>query len=305
MHLELDPDSILPPRSAARGSPATHAGTSKGVAAFRQESLLLCWRLHLREMSSGHFRELSSNCPPSHFPASPGRLHCRQIRARPRHPSHPQPRPLVRDDQLGRRLFSNRLDPGRRVKSGGEPSGWIWSSAPGKWARAISTGKAAGSFNFRFPTLPRPGAGSTVRAIPTGRRFFDRDVIPRCLECHATYFEVVSEKDPTQPYLSNVYNKDNYLLGVTCERCHGPGALHSANPQARSTSESSSAADIVHPGKIGRERQITLCAQCHSGHLVPREGPFSFRPGPGPRGFHRCGEPPGQAQRGSAHHQSA
>ena len=118
---------------------------------------------------------------------------------------------------------------------------------------------------------------------PDGEAFFDRDVIPRCLECHATYFEVVSEKDPTQPYLSNVYNKNNYLLGVTCERCHGPGALHSANPLSRS--ESSSAAAIVHPGRIGRQPQVTLCAQCHSGHLVPREGPFSFRPGQGPEAF--------------------
>ena len=120
---------------------------------------------------------------------------------------------------------------------------------------------------------------------PDGKAFFDRDVIPRCLECHATYFEVVSKKDPTRPYLSNVYNKDNYLLGVTCERCHGPGAFHAASPQRRSDSESSSLRGIVHPGKIGRELQITLCAQCHSGHLVPREGPFSFRPGQGPEAF--------------------
>ncbi len=118
---------------------------------------------------------------------------------------------------------------------------------------------------------------------PDGKAFFDRDVIPRCLECHATYFEVISERDPTRPYMSNVYKRDNYLLGVTCERCHGPGALHSKNPQA--APGSSPAPGIVHPGKIDRERQMTLCAQCHSGHLVPREGPFSFRPGQGPEEF--------------------
>ena len=64
---------------------------------------------------------------------------------------------------------------------------------------------------------------------PDGKAYFDRPVIPRCVECHATYFEVVSEEDPMRPYLSNAYSRDNYLLGITCERCHGPGDLHSKN----------------------------------------------------------------------------
>lgn len=118
---------------------------------------------------------------------------------------------------------------------------------------------------------------------PDGQAYFDRPVNPRCLECHATYFEVDSEEDPMRPYLSNVYSRNNYLLGVTCERCHGPGGLHSKNPPERSGSGASS--DIVHPGKLERELQMTLCAQCHSGHLVPRNGPFSFRPGQGPEAF--------------------
>ena len=118
---------------------------------------------------------------------------------------------------------------------------------------------------------------------PDGQAYFDRPVNPRCLECHSTYFEVVSEKDPMRPYLSNVYSRDNYLLGVTCESCHGPGGLHSKNPLERSNSGAT--AHIVHPGKLDRQLRMTLCAQCHSGHLVPRNGPFSFRPGQGPEAF--------------------
>ncbi len=118
---------------------------------------------------------------------------------------------------------------------------------------------------------------------PDGQAYFDRPVNSRCLECHATFFEVVSEEDPMRPYLSNVYRQDHYLLGVTCESCHGPGGLHSNNPLERS--DSGATADIVHPGKLDRQLRMTLCAQCHSGHLVPRNGPFSFRPGQGPEAF--------------------
>ena len=118
---------------------------------------------------------------------------------------------------------------------------------------------------------------------PDGKAYFDRPVIPRCLECHATHFEVDSEEDPMRPYLSNAYSRDHHLLGVTCERCHGPGSLHSKN--RLEGSGSGATADIVHPGRLGRELQMTLCAQCHSGHLVPRDGPFSFKPGQGPEAF--------------------
>ena len=118
---------------------------------------------------------------------------------------------------------------------------------------------------------------------PDGQAYFDRPVNPRCLECHATFFEVVSEEDPMRPYLSNVYRQDHYLLGVTCESCHGPGGLHSKNRLERS--DSGATADIVHPGKLDRQLRMTLCAQCHSGHLVPRNGPFSFRPGQGTEAF--------------------
>jgi len=45
---------------------------------------------------------------------------------------------------------------------------------------------------------------------------FNRPVIPRCLECHATYFDAT----PPPP---NRYKVTGFLLGIDCEKCHGPG----------------------------------------------------------------------------------
>ena len=48
---------------------------------------------------------------------------------------------------------------------------------------------------------------------------FDRPIIPRCLECHASYFEAL-------PPPSNKYSTTGFSLGIGCEKCHGPGREH-------------------------------------------------------------------------------
>ena len=99
---------------------------------------------------------------------------------------------------------------------------------------------------------------------------FSRPMMPRCLECHTTWFEHVAGTE-------NQYNRDGFILGVTCEKCHGPGydhsSFHKAHPEAKS------AEAIVHPGRLSRDRLIDLCAQCHSNAIKYRKPPLSYRPG--------------------------
>jgi tetratricopeptide (TPR) repeat protein len=65
------------------------------------------------------------------------------------------------------------------------------------------------------------------------------------------------------------------ILGVTCERCHGPGREHAAHHRQH---QGDAAHAIVHPGNLPRERLMEVCTQCHSN--VRRRGPlFSYRPG--------------------------
>ncbi|HEX5833163.1 MAG TPA: multiheme c-type cytochrome [Pyrinomonadaceae bacterium] len=99
---------------------------------------------------------------------------------------------------------------------------------------------------------------------------FSRPVLPRCLECHGSFFEPVAG-------LANRYRRTGYVVGVSCERCHGPGAEHIAlnsTPDAKPTQQA-----IVNPAKLPRERQIDLCGLCHGGVGVSKAPPFSFTAG--------------------------
>jgi len=105
-----------------------------------------------------------------------------------------------------------------------------------------------------------------------GSADFDRPVLPRCLECHATYFQ------PTTSALSeNHYGKDNFVLGISCERCHGPGAEHGKDRSANSAS--SIGTKPMPPVGLSRDREVDVCAQCHGGAGEPVAPAFSFRPG--------------------------
>ena len=103
-----------------------------------------------------------------------------------------------------------------------------------------------------------------------GEANFSRPIIPRCLECHGTYFE----QRPPPP---NRYNKAGFVLGITCEKCHGPGGEHAQRRVAKSASGGSS--EIINPARFPRERQMDLCAWCHAGVGVPLLPAFSYVPG--------------------------
>jgi hypothetical protein len=110
-----------------------------------------------------------------------------------------------------------------------------------------------------------------------GTMIFSRAVIPRCMECHATFLRARSP-DP----LSNQYDPASLVTGIGCERCHGPGEAHIALHQAKKTAATVEASPetILNPARFSRYRQVDLCALCHNGirseELVPA---FSYVPG--------------------------
>lgn len=104
-----------------------------------------------------------------------------------------------------------------------------------------------------------------------GAADFDRPVTPRCLECHATFFESLAPSSS-----DNQYNKQNFVLGISCERCHGASGTH--------VDRASKAASVASPNPLpplglARDRQIDICAQCHGGVGKPIAPSFSFQPG--------------------------
>ena len=110
-----------------------------------------------------------------------------------------------------------------------------------------------------------------------GTANFERSIIPRCLECHAAYFE---SKFPSAD--SNVYNTANFLLGISCERCHGPGRGHveAEEPGTAPKAKLPAGRAIVNPAKLSSQRRAEICGQCHGGHGAPEALPaFSYVPG--------------------------
>lgn len=107
-----------------------------------------------------------------------------------------------------------------------------------------------------------------------GTADFVRPIVPRCLECHATYFATVSSATA-----ENVYRKSGYVLGISCERCHGAGREHVDRERTKSTEASPVGHSIVNPVALSRDRQVEVCAQCHGG-IGESVGPaFSYVPG--------------------------
>jgi hypothetical protein len=118
---------------------------------------------------------------------------------------------------------------------------------------------------------------------------FDRPINPRCLECHATYFDARQPADAPDPHgtdlfdppqgvvPSNQYDTTRYVLGITCEKCHGGGREHVARQGSwfrRLTGQA-----IVNPARLSRERQVDGCALCHGGIGEPIQPPFTYPPG--------------------------
>ena len=102
---------------------------------------------------------------------------------------------------------------------------------------------------------------------------FDRPVAPRCLECHASAFESLEGSMG----VNNQYDRENFVLGVACEKCHGPGQEHVE--RQRSWAAVVRGRAIVNPAELPRVRQIEGCALCHGGIGESVAPSFSFRPG--------------------------
>src|SRR5262245_2083435 len=79
------------------------------------------------------------------------------------------------------------------------------------------------------------------RLIPT-------EEVTRCFSCHATQVTKAS----AGPDLSTL------VPGVTCERCHGPGAKHIA-----AIKSGSGKVAIRNPGKLSGNELVWMCGECH------------------------------------------
>lgn len=113
-------------------------------------------------------------------------------------------------------------------------------------------------------------ASSPGADYPEGIINFARPIAERCLDCHATWFELI-------PQTTNRFVRESYVLGVTCSRCHGRGREHVEHHRAHP--DASVPHRIVNPANLPRDLANAVCAQCHSGAGELVATGFLYQPG--------------------------
>lgn len=111
---------------------------------------------------------------------------------------------------------------------------------------------------------------STSPGFPEKKVIIDRPITARCLECH-TGFALGMGGTELEP---ETFDREKILYGVTCEKCHGPGARHVAFHQEHPGEKKGMY--IVNTGNLSRQAQLEACALCHSGRLEKTRPSFSF-----------------------------
>lgn len=99
---------------------------------------------------------------------------------------------------------------------------------------------------------------------------FNRPITSRCLECHSTFIQKISEekKEPED------FDRNQVILGVDCERCHGPAAKH-VEFQTQNPKETKGQF-IIDPARLSRQQSLDMCALCHGGRLQKTKPSFEF-----------------------------
>jgi nitrate/TMAO reductase-like tetraheme cytochrome c subunit len=146
----------------------------------------------------------------------------------------------------------------------------------------------AGNQLYQLPvsyfTAAKQWANSPL--FPTHPVLFNRPITSRCLECHSTYAQTISppNREPEQ------FDQQQMILGVDCEKCHGPAAQHVAFQSANPTIKT--AKYIVNPRALSRQQNLDLCALCHGGRLQKTKPSFEFQPGDTLSNYFRLGNAP-------------
>ncbi len=112
-----------------------------------------------------------------------------------------------------------------------------------------------------------------------------RPVVYECMFCHNAY--------PRVPSGSDVFGSEPLYVGalpegIDCRRCHGPGSKHVQAARSGTAKIAEIRAGIVNPGRLGKDKQMEVCMQCHLETASTRlpglvrrfeRGPFSYMPG--------------------------
>ncbi|MBS1663648.1 MAG: hypothetical protein JST68_21575 [Bacteroidetes bacterium] len=140
----------------------------------------------------------------------------------------------------------------------------------GEKAQTFGYWKEDTLFQLPLTYLTAQHAWINSPGFPAGRARFNRVIPSRCFECHASF--VARESVQTGPMqLQDKLDRASIVYGIDCERCHGPGREHAEHPKEKG---------MVSIKGLPRQRQMDLCATCHSGNdQATVRTLFAFVPG--------------------------
>ncbi len=113
---------------------------------------------------------------------------------------------------------------------------------------------------------------SNSPGYPTDQILFNRSISARCLECHSTYLKIGKTIDGHE-----TFDRKQVILGVDCERCHGPAAKHVTFHQKNPGEDKGQY--ITNPAQLTRKQKLDNCALCHSGIRNNFMPSFSYKVG--------------------------
>ena len=112
-----------------------------------------------------------------------------------------------------------------------------------------------------------------------------RPIAYECMFCHNSYPRIPAANEGTGA--EPVYTGD-LPEGIGCQRCHGPAERHMHAARTPGAKAADIRAAIVNPARLGKEREMEVCMQCHLETTSTRlpslirrfgRGPFSYAPG--------------------------
>ncbi len=161
------------------------------------------------------------------------------------------------------------------VESGGEAFGADFQfgivTGSGKIAQSYLYWKDERLYQLPISYLTKKGCWVNSPGYLDGTANFARPVLAPCLECHATYFETVGGT-------TNHFRTDNYILGISCERCHGPGREHVSFHHDKPNEKIGHS--ITNPSGLSAEQSMDMCQVCHGGLPSSMKQPaFTYRVG--------------------------
>lgn len=101
-----------------------------------------------------------------------------------------------------------------------------------------------------------------------------RNVDDNCIKCHVTF-----ARNKEDSGFGNTYDRAKMILGIDCERCHGPSEKHVRHH--RSNPGKMSPMFVGRYSEYSRQQRLDACAVCHSGLQSQqiKGNPFSFLAG--------------------------